>query len=322
LFSFGLVEASKINEWEETEYIWNFGIAQIADVGLCKDPFLYFINRNEHSKKEILKKRNKSIVWANPDNLRGYLKIFQRLQQSFVLILSDGDNSFPYEYPLTHLELNSLLNNPKITHIFAQNLDFQHPKVSGVPIGLDFHSLAYKKGFNAWGIKESPLEQEKKMKELIKTFEPIAKRKKRVFVDFHLADSMRYGNMKRYLQKGEDRTQIFNKLLSSGLVDYIDKPILRMDLWKKKGEYAFTVSPHGNGLDCHRTWEDLVLGCIVIVKTSSLDPLYEDLPVVIIQDWDEINENNLDAWLKEHQDKQRAKLKNSYWIDHIKTKLG
>ena len=37
--------------------------------------------------------------------------------------------------------------------------------------------------------------------------------------------------------------------------------------------YAFIVSPHRNGLDCHRTWEALVLGCIPIVKTSPIDDL-------------------------------------------------
>jgi hypothetical protein len=50
-------------------------------------------------------------------------------------------------------------------------------------------------------------------------------------------------------------------------------------------KYAFVISPHGNGLDCHRTWEALCLGCIVIVKKSPIDTLYTDLPVLIIDNW-------------------------------------
>jgi hypothetical protein len=52
--------------------------------------------------------------------------------------------------------------------------------------------------------------------------------------------------------------------------------------------HAFVLSPHGNGLDCHRTWEALCLGCIPIVKTSGLDPLFEDLPVWIVREWSDV----------------------------------
>ena len=117
----------------------------------------------------------------------------------------------------------------------------------------------------------------------------------------------------------ENRTTIFNQLSKTGLVDY--GPLTsRSALWKKKGGYAFSISPHGRGLDCHRTWEDLVLGCIVIVKTSPLDLLYEGLPVVIVQDWNEVTEENLDKWLIQYHDaftnpSYREKLTNVYWLN-------
>jgi hypothetical protein len=57
----------------------------------------------------------------------------------------------------------------------------------------------------------------------------------------------------------------------------------------------FVVSPHGNGLDCHRTWEALYLGVIPIVKTSSLDQLYEDLPVLIVDDWSDVTREFLET---------------------------
>jgi hypothetical protein len=96
----------------------------------------------------------------------------------------------------------------------------------------------------------------------------------------------------------------------------------RADLWRTKGEYAFSVSPHGNGLDCHRTWEDLALGCIVIVKTSPLDPIYDGLPVVIVQDWSEVTEENLEKWLLQHGDalsnpSYRERLTNRYWLNKM-----
>ena len=103
------------------------------------------------------------------------------------------------------------------------------------------------------------------------------------------------------------------------------KQLPRNQLWRAKGEYAFSISPRGNGLDCHRTWEDLVLGCIVLLKTSSLDPLYEGLPVVIVKNWSEITEENLALWLEEYGDaftnpSYREKLTRAYWINKIKEK--
>ena len=101
----------------------------------------------------------------------------------------------------------------------------------------------------------------------------------------------------------------------------------RKDLWEKKVQYLFSVSPHGIGLDCHRTWEDLLLGCIVIVKTSSLDPLYEGLPVVIVKDWNEISSANLNKWKNQYipllyTKKYVEKLTLKWWIDMINDKTN
>jgi hypothetical protein len=32
------------------------------------------------------------------------------------------------------------------------------------------------------------------------------------------------------------------------------------------GKYSFVLSPYDNGIDCIRTYEALILGCIVIMK--------------------------------------------------------
>ena len=62
---------------------------------------------------------------------------------------------------------------------------------------------------------------------------------------------------------------------------FFDASTPRQVLWEAHGDYAFVASPRGLGLDTHRTWEALFLGSIVIVRSSSIDELFEDLPVVI-----------------------------------------
>ena len=45
------------------------------------------------------------------------------------------------------------------------------------------------------------------------------------------------------------------------------------------------------GLDAHRTWEALLVGTIPIVRSSKLNPLYERLPVIIVNRWEEVHRN-------------------------------
>jgi hypothetical protein len=54
------------------------------------------------------------------------------------------------------------------------------------------------------------------------------------------------------------------------------------------GQHRFVLSPRGNGLDAHRTWEALLVGAIPIVRSSALNPLYDGLPVLIVNDWPEV----------------------------------
>lgn len=81
----------------------------------------------------------------------------------------------------------------------------------------------------------------------------------------------------------------------------------------------FVVSPPGSGVDCHRTWEALLMGCYPIVLTSTLDPLYEGLPVVIIPSWEVIDEEFLQEKLEEFKNTswQLEKLYAPYWIEKI-----
>jgi hypothetical protein len=92
-------------------------------------------------------------------------------------------------------------------------------------------------------------------------------------------------------------------------------------IYDRNRQYPFWLSPRGGGLDCHRTWEALYLDIIPIVWNNSLNILYENLPVLIINDYQELNEKLLYEKLKEISKKklskekvyQYEKLHNAYW---------
>lgn len=57
---------------------------------------------------------------------------------------------------------------------------------------------------------------------------------------------------------------------------------------KALAESKFVLSPPGNGPDCHRTWEALYLGAIPIVKRASWPFIHLELPVLVITDWEDL----------------------------------
>lgn len=76
-------------------------------------------------------------------------------------------------------------------------------------------------------------------------------------------------------------------------------------------------------MDCHRNWEALCLGCIPIVKSSKIDSLYENLPVLIVDDWKLITKSLLNSTVNDFRKKwnndgfNMEKLKLSYWVKLI-----
>ncbi len=329
-FSICILNANLVS-WEISQFVWSAGMGVVCDIGPEKDPKVFFMKEQVFDPTLYQNIQGGDIVWLPCRFLEQFATdILPNVTSPFVLLINDArgsDESFPSDCSRS-FNVEEFVANSFIIHIFAQNCDYQgrSSKVSHVPIGIDFHTIAYKGENGGWGEIGSPHQQEAVLIKIIDSAKPTNLRKKLAFIDFHHSDTM-HANFNRYLQFREDRKSIFQTLLSTGLIEH-ENWMKRYDLWRKKVEYAFSISPHGNGLDCHRTWEDLALGCIVIVKSSPLDPLYEGLPVVIVKDWSEITNENMNRWLELHGDAlhnsaYREKITHKYWYEKIlKSTLG
>lgn len=246
---------------------------------------------------------NGSTLYVCSNAFRHFVNyILPHLPYSFILVSGDCDETMPDDI---FRDFISFIENPKIIHWFCQNWVGNHPKVSIIPIGLDYHTMESRD--TDWGLQISPAIQEKQLLELPKI--PFYERKIACYSNFHFFTTTRYGF---------DRIDAIEKIPKE-LVFYEPKKIERFQSWKNQTEYAFVISPHGNGLDCHRTWEALCLGCIPIVKTSKIDSLYEGLPVLIVQDWSDVNLELLEKTVNDFKlklfDYDRLTLK--YWMDKI-----
>lgn len=85
---------------------------------------------------------------------------------------------------------------------------------------------------------------------------------------------------------------------------------------------AYCFSPRGAGIDCHRTWEAMYLGCIPIVRRhKELEPFVEiGLPILMVDDWEEVTEDLLNKKMAGMYDKFRTageKLTFNYWNERI-----
>ena len=133
----------------------------------------------------------------------------------------------------------------------------------------------------------------------------------KIYSNFHFFTHSKFGN---------DRVDAIANI-PKDLIHYEPEHVDRIVSWKNQIKYTFVASPHGNGLDCHRTWEALCLNCIVIVKTSPLDDLYKDLPVLIVPEWSSITESLLLETIETFKNIEFSyeKLTLSYWMNLIRT---
>lgn len=265
------------------------------------------------------------LVWVRLSWLKSFIRhVLPLVTAKFGLVVGDSDTCVPSELGS---DADALRTSSSIIHCFSQNYDGTSPanRISAIPIGIDFHMLSQ---HPFWGENQSsPLEQERFVHSVRQDLPPLKNRIPKVYVDFawqrgwEIRQYWRLHNLKGASLR-HTRHQIIRKLRNNPNVFFQPERLPRNEMWRRRGQYAFVLSPHGVGLDCHRTWESLALGHIVLVPSSSLDLLYTDLPVIPLQSWDLITTENLEAWLSRHSKAAETlprKLTSEYWVDGMKS---
>lgn len=198
------------------------------------------------------------------------------IEKPFVLITTDGDATVPSD--LRPDTVARLLDNRFLVAWYTQNFDgFSHPKLRPFPIGLDLHSIL--------GGLRTPRQRVELLRKTREARREAGTLPLRVFCDLGIN------------RNSPDRRDLGERLAGVGHVDFLAERVSQRRVWERYAAYPFVLSAHGNGLDCHRTWEVLYLGGIVITRTSSLDALYDGLPVAIVKDWGEVASlENLERW--------------------------
>jgi hypothetical protein len=101
---------------------------------------------------------------------------------------------------------------------------------------------------------------------------------------------------------------IHRKLTHDENINLVDRKQFLQDIYDSR----FTVCPRGNGIDTVRVWESLYCRTIPIVKRDLAMRYFQDLPILWIDDWSEIESA---SWLN----KQYERIMDSTWnLDKLK----
>ena len=181
--------------------------------------------------------------------------------------------------------------------------------MSNMPIGLDYHTLAAS-AHPPWGPQMSPQDQEAGLLAVAALAPQLSRRAVMCYANFQFL------TYTRYAQDRKDAMEAIPK----DLIYLEPSPISRHDGWKAQSLMAFVISPHGGGYDCHRTWEALALGCIPIVKSSPIDPVFDGLPVFIVKSWSEVTLAKLREvrFLFAHRKWSMERITLAYWASRIR----
>tara|TARA_R110002126_G_C10490507_1_gene503737 strand:+ start:12979 stop:14013 length:1035 start_codon:yes stop_codon:yes gene_type:complete len=194
-----------------------------------------------------------------------------RIDQPFVLVTGSSDFGLASRFVRTDT-VEQILAHPHLTAWYAQNCDYRHPRLHPMPIGLDYHTLSSRFRYQSWGYFSTPLQQEAALNGVRLAAPDLTDKSVSAYCNWH-----------HVLNRG-DRLACINGVELE--VMKLEEPAARRDRsWKNNAQHFYTLSPLGNGLDCHRTWEALLLGSVPIVGASALSGLFANLPVCVVDDW-------------------------------------
>ena len=268
-------------------------------------------SRRDLELEEFKKTERGSVLYVCNSAIRTFvMETLPFITDRFVLVSGDSDDSMPYG-PLSQDEFTAFIADKRLQHWFCQNLLITHPKMTHLPIGLDYHTISKVGEQHPWGMGALPIDQERELEKCIEEAPPLVLRYPLCYSNFHHTV---WGIGDR-----GDRKEVVESI-SKEVVFYEPDFTPRRIGWNHQSQLMFVLSPMGGGYDCHRTWEALCLGCIPIVKSSGLDPLYADLPVLIVKNWSDVTRELLSATLQSFSTRgfHIDKLLLNYWIGLIR----
>jgi hypothetical protein len=230
--------------------------------------------------------RKAKIIFVYP-HLLAYFKTYiaPRLVDPFILVSHNSYEGIAAE----HLDL---LNNPNLVAWFAQNCEFAHNKLLGLPTGLT-NSQA----------------DESRLTVLYQAAKSYKKTKSLYVV---LSD---------FAHSGEN---VVDDVIASLKGVSIASKVSYTEDENNMAAHQFCLCPRGNGVDTHRFWEAQYLDCIPVILKQDWTQAYSNLPVLVLNAWEDLKTIDLsEVYIRISSTHfNRASLNLDYYRQKFESILG
>lgn len=268
----------------------------LKDIEIKNDNIINAANYEKICDYSIIPPENKSFddkilskncsIFCKTDFL-GYL--FENIKKSdkkHILLTHHSD------YPITK---EIFLNRPKcIKKWYAINPTHKDDNLIAIPLGIKTHrGIYYEEKYKSNWFMNS-------LKSLRKT-----KKENKIYCNWSNTNPI--------------RNEIIKKLENNQIPFTLESNLSFENYVLNMSKHKFVLSPPGNGIDCHRTWESLYLGCIPIVIKDYIYDNWKDLPILQVDDYSNIKINELFDFLNKKFSYEKITIK--YWQSLIKNDL-
>ncbi len=225
---------------------------------------------------------NPSVIFLYPDVLGYFAKILHYFKHPFILITHNSDILITQEPQNEHI-----LQHPMVVHWFAVNVNYQHPKLHPLPIGIANQQWEHGNLANFTPIFSTL---------------PFLK-KEGIYMNFTV-------NTARL-----QREKCKKICESKGIV--FQEQLAPKDYLVSLSQHKYCICPEGNGTDTHRLWECLYLKTVPILLNTTFSRILCErfkIPVIMLDSWDSLKIEELPdyssfdfdidclrmSWLREH----------------------
>lgn len=204
------------------------------------------------------------------------------LKNPFLLVFHSSDASFNEE----HLKLFEAL--PKLKKIYSQNADLYHEKVTPLPIGIANTQFAHGQLAVINRVRNGK-----------------SKKENLIYFNFGIQTNK------------EKREECFQKISKKG-IEFLPYKNYE-DYIQSLSTYKFAICPEGNGIDTYRFWECLTLQVVPICERNPVTEFFaQDFPVILLNDWEDLDITRLDIKYKSFSWKTLSKLDMSYYKNQLR----
>jgi len=231
---------------------------------------------------DLIKLKNVNRVYTHTMYAKQLFDDIQGFNKKFIVITHNSDANVDFAPP------------DNVIKWYSQNVNIQHERIMSIPIGLEndrWFPHLHKKGKMSLKLK-----QPREYRNLL-------------YVNHNISTNIAERLKPYQIFEGQPWATTERGVNGNKFDEYLD------NIYNHK----FIVCPRGNGLDTHRLWEALYMGSIPIVKIDINNSFYDDLPILYVNDWEEVTENLLIRIFMLFKTEQwnLNKLNFSYWRDKI-----